>query len=92
MSDMIPRKTSLSLFLILIKPFIEFFYLWGNSEYVLPDNGLKIEISTYLTSTDSITQPDSSLIQLKSLSKSLLLDLLASNWAKASFKLIISIL
>ena len=35
--------------------------------YALPDNGLKIEIFTYSASTDSITQPDSSLIQLLNL-------------------------
>ena len=32
--------------------------------YVLPDNGLKIEILTYSVSIESITQPDSSLIKL----------------------------
>ena len=49
---------------MLIKPFTDFFNLQGNSMYVLPDNGLKTEILTYFASTDSITQPDSSLIQL----------------------------
>ena len=37
--------------------------------YVLPNNGLKIEIFTYSASTDSITQPDSSLIQLLNLQR-----------------------
>ena len=58
------RKLLLPLLLILIKSFTEFLNLRGNSMYALPDNGLKIEIFTYSASTDSITQPDSSLIQL----------------------------
>ena len=37
--------------------------------YVLPDNGLKIEIFTHLASTDSITQTDPSLSQLSVLYK-----------------------
>ena len=37
--------------------------------YVLPDNGLKIEIFTYSESTDSIIQPGSSLIPLSILHK-----------------------
>ena len=37
--------------------------------YVLPENGLKIDIFTCYTSTDLITQPDPSLIQLSILYK-----------------------
>ena len=59
----------LSLLLILIRPFIEFFNLRGNSVYVLPDNGLKIEIFTDSLFADSVTQPDPSLIQLSILCK-----------------------
>ena len=55
--------------LILIKPFIEFFNLRGNSTYVLPINGLKTEILTYSASIDSITQTDPSLTQLSILYK-----------------------
>ena len=47
---------------MLIKPFIKSLNLSGNSMYVLPHNGLKIEILTYSASIDSITQPDPSLI------------------------------
>ena len=46
------------------RPFIEFLNLQGNSVYMLPDNGLKIEIFTYSASIDLVTQPDPSLIQL----------------------------
>ena len=58
------RKHLLSLFFILIIPFIEFFNPSGKSMYVLPINGLKTEIFTYWASIDSISQPDPSLIQL----------------------------
>ena len=152
MSDMTQRKYLLSLFLILIRAFIEFFNLLGNSLYVLPDNGTQTEILTYSPFTDSVTKPDFSLINPiiysvknflkrfiktifirvnycfrnrikinrsklysfslcfpnktfiviwylrpsissnKSLNKSLMFDLLASNWAKGSFEFIISIL
>ena len=37
--------------------------------YVLSDNGLKMEIFTYSLFTDSVTQPDISLIQLYILHK-----------------------
>ena len=37
--------------------------------YALHDNGLKIEIFTYSLFIDSITQPDTSLIQLSTLCK-----------------------
>ena len=37
--------------------------------YVLPDNGLKIETFTYSASTDSVTQPYPSSIQLSILRK-----------------------
>ena len=37
--------------------------------YVLPDNGLKIETFTYSASTDSVTQPSPSSIQLSILRK-----------------------
>ena len=43
--------------------------------YVLPDDGLWIEIFTYSVSTDSITQPDLSLIQLSILCKTFRNDL-----------------
>ena len=49
-------------FLILIRPFIESLNLQGNSMYVLPNNGLKIETFTYSASTDSVTDPNPSLI------------------------------
>ena len=55
MSDMTPKKA----FAVNINQ-----TLWGNSMYVLPDNGLKTEIFTYSASADSITQQDPSLIQL----------------------------
>ena len=61
---MTPKKHLLSLFLILINPFIEFLNIRGNSMHVLVHNGLKTELLTYSTSIDSITQPDSVLIQL----------------------------
>ena len=61
MSDMTQRKHLLLLFLILIRAFIEFFNLLGNSLYVLPDNGTQTEISTYSPFTDSITKPGFSL-------------------------------
>ena len=60
MSDMTLKK----LFIVTV---FEFLNLRGNSMYVLPDNGLKVEISTYPLSTDSITQPDPSSIQLSTL-------------------------
>ena len=56
----------MSLFLILIKPFIEFFNPQGNAMYMFPDNGLTTEILTYAASIDSLTQP---LIQLSILYK-----------------------
>ena len=40
-------KHLLSLFLILIKPFIGFLILFGNLMYEPPDNGLKTEILTF---------------------------------------------
>ena len=46
-----------------MKPFIEFLNTRDNSVYVLPYNGLKIEIFSYSLSTYLTTQPDSSLIQ-----------------------------
>ena len=49
---------------MLIRPFIEFLNLRGNSMYALPDNGLKIEIFIYSLSTYSTTEPDFLLIQL----------------------------
>ena len=61
---MTPNKAFIVTFLILIKPFIDFLNLLGNLMYMLPDNGLKIEILTYSASIESITQPDPSLIQL----------------------------
>ena len=63
MSDMTPVKTFI-VALILIRPFIRFLNLQSNLMYVLPDNGLKIEIFMYSASADSNTQPDPSLIQL----------------------------
>ena len=58
-------KHLFSLFLILIKPFVEFLNLQGNSVYTIFDNGLKTEILTYSASFDnSITKPDPSLMQL----------------------------
>ena len=60
---MTPKKVFLVAAFNIIRPFIEFFNLQDNSMYVLPDNGLKIEIFTYSLFTDSITQPDPSLIQ-----------------------------
>ena len=54
---------------ILIRPFIEFLNLTGNSIYELPDNGLKMYIFTYSLFIHSITQPDPSLIQLSILYK-----------------------
>ena len=53
----------------MIRAFIEFLNLLGNSIYVLFDNRLKIEILTYSLSIYSITQPDPSLIQLSILYK-----------------------
>ena len=50
-------------------PFTEFLNLQDNPMYVLPDNGLKIEIFTYSASIDSVTEPDPSLIQLSILYK-----------------------
>ena len=41
------RNHLLSLFLILITPFIDFFNLWGNSVYVLLDNWLKRSINIF---------------------------------------------
>ena len=61
MSDMTQRKYLLSLFLILIRAFIEFFNLLGNSLYVLPDNGTQTEILTYSPFTDSVNKPGFSL-------------------------------
>ena len=58
------KEAFIAAVLVLIRPFIEFLNLRGNSMYVLPDNGLNIEIFTYSASTDSITQIDSSLRQL----------------------------
>ena len=46
MPNMTPKKHLLSLFLTLIKPFIEFLNLTSNSMYKRPDNGLQIEILT----------------------------------------------
>ena len=64
MSDMTQRKHFLSMFLILIKFFIEVFNLLRNLMYVLPDNRSKTEALTYFSFIDSITQPDSSLMRL----------------------------
>ena len=69
MSDMTQRKHLLLLLLILIRPFTEFLNLRGDSMYVIPDNGQKIEIFTYSASTDSITQRDPTLIQISILYK-----------------------
>ena len=64
------RKNLLSsLLIILIKPFTEFL-----------DNELKIEILTYSTSIDLITQLDSSLIQLSILYKIYWKDLSRIYW------------
>ena len=57
------------MFLILMKLFIEFLNLTGNLMYELADNGLKAKILTYSASTDSVTQPDPSFIQLSILCK-----------------------
>ena len=59
---MTPSKTFVVIFVNIIKPFIGFLNLLGNSMYMLLDNGLKIEIFTYSVITDSVTQPDPSLI------------------------------
>ena len=40
MPNMTPKKALITTVLTLIKPFIEFLNLTGNSMYELPDNGL----------------------------------------------------
>ena len=55
--------------LILISPFFELFNLLGNSIYVPPHNGLKIEILIYSPFIFSIVQVDPSSIQLSILYK-----------------------
>ena len=67
MSDVTTKKAFIVVVFNFNQTFAEFFNLRGNSMYVLPENGLKTEIFTYSASTDSITQPDSSLIQLLNL-------------------------
>ena len=52
-----------------MRPFTTFYNLWRNSMYVLPDNGLNIEIFTYSLFTNSITKTDPSLTQLSILNK-----------------------
>ena len=61
---MVPKKTFALIVLILIRHFLSFFHFISNSVNVFPDNGLKIEILTYSVSIDSITQPDTSSIQI----------------------------
>ena len=63
------KKAFIIVVLILIRPFIEFLNLRGNSMYVLPDNGQKTETLTYSASIDSITRLDPSLMQLSILDK-----------------------
>ena len=58
------KKHLLSLFLILIKTFIDFFNSSGNSIYALCDKVLQLEILMYSPSIFSIAQADPLLIQL----------------------------
>ena len=78
MQNVTPKETLLSLFLIRIRPFIEFFNSLSNSMEELGDNGLETEILIYSASIDSIIRPDPSLIQLSILYKISWKDLLRS--------------
>ena len=51
MSDMTPKKALIVVVFNVNQTFIVFFNL-GSSMFVLPDNGLKIEILTYSTFFD----------------------------------------
>ena len=53
MSNVTPQKTFIVTAFNVIKPFIEFFNSSCNSIYVLPTNGLQVEIFTYSPSIDS---------------------------------------
>ena len=66
---MTPKKVFIHHDLILIKPFIEFFYLSGNSIYEHLDNGISTEILRYSPSMYSIVQADHLLIQSSNLCK-----------------------
>ena len=69
MSNMTPKKLFIVIVFKIYQTFHWFLKLLSNLMYMPPANGLKIEIFTYLLWTDSIAQPNPSLIQLSILYK-----------------------